>query len=400
MPARTNEFQKLVSLVQQALAPLGAKVTDSHLVEVRGMPREIDALIDSTVGPYRMKIAVEAKHHKRKLDMVNFEAIVGKYFVEGGVKVNKVVVVTHNGFTQPVIERAKAIDVELMTLKEAKDAKWTAFPAPPWPFKTGLRISDLELTPQIQDLTAEVVLHEAHITCSHGRVFGRPEQLAAYLFMAVAWPHNKAAPTEVDVDAANKPDGRKVKVAWKADHPHFVHVRGQQLPLESLTFVVHFSSANPLPQPTAGTFSFNFPPHVCAVKIEPPIEGATAKEVRREGELLCGCCGKSAGTIDEWANRVLVEHVMATKPEVVKGLYEATQKSPTGDAHIEVGYRPEGKWLVRFGGKDSPINAIAIDVHAVRAVAPIQFKQARARIHPRCNNGAHLIRRNGGREKV
>ena len=82
MPRRTNDFQELVSLVQKALVPSGAKVTDSPLVDVPGMsePREIDVLIETAVGPYHMKIAVEAKDNRRKMDSTQFESLIGKYF--------------------------------------------------------------------------------------------------------------------------------------------------------------------------------------------------------------------------------------------------------------------------------------------------------------------------------
>jgi hypothetical protein len=36
MPQRTNEFQELVTLIQHALAPVGAKMTPSAMVEVDG----------------------------------------------------------------------------------------------------------------------------------------------------------------------------------------------------------------------------------------------------------------------------------------------------------------------------------------------------------------------------
>ena len=109
MPQRTNAFQELVSLVQKALAPAGAVVTDSALLDVAGMsePREIDVLIETDVGPYRIKIAVEARDHQRKMDSTQFESLIGKYLGEGGVKVNKIVIVTHNGFFEPVVQRAE-----------------------------------------------------------------------------------------------------------------------------------------------------------------------------------------------------------------------------------------------------------------------------------------------------
>ena len=126
-------------------------MTDSPLIDVPNMsePREIDVLIETHVGPYQMKIAVEAKDNTRKMDSTQFESLMGKYFVEGGIKVNKVVVVTHNGFYEPVMNRAKQLGVELMTLSEAKDIDWEKFKPSTQPFKTYPRICDIEVSPRL-----------------------------------------------------------------------------------------------------------------------------------------------------------------------------------------------------------------------------------------------------------
>jgi hypothetical protein len=81
MPQRTNEFQNLVSLIQKALAPKSAKVTDSAMVEVDGLGtlREVDVLIEGAFGPYTIKIAVEATDRGRKLTLQQFDSLVGKY---------------------------------------------------------------------------------------------------------------------------------------------------------------------------------------------------------------------------------------------------------------------------------------------------------------------------------
>jgi hypothetical protein len=116
-------------LVQRALAPEGAVVTPSALMETgtQGETREIDVLIETRIGEYRIRIAVEAKDEGRPMDSTKFESIIGKYLVEGGLKVNKIVVVTHHGYYEPVIERARRLDIELLTLEEAKQIDWSQF---------------------------------------------------------------------------------------------------------------------------------------------------------------------------------------------------------------------------------------------------------------------------------
>ena len=71
----------MVTLVQKAIAPQGAKITESAMVKAPhfGELREVDVLLEAEIGPYRMKIAIEAKDHKRKLNVTEIEAIIGKY---------------------------------------------------------------------------------------------------------------------------------------------------------------------------------------------------------------------------------------------------------------------------------------------------------------------------------
>lgn len=134
MPKRTNEFQELVTLIQEAVAPKGAKVTASAMVPSpsSGQLREIDVLVEHPGGRQALKVAVEAKDEKRKFDATKIEAIIGKYFGPGALPVGKVVVVTHRGFTKGARARANDVGITLFTLAEARAAKWNAF------FPTGM----------------------------------------------------------------------------------------------------------------------------------------------------------------------------------------------------------------------------------------------------------------------
>ncbi|NQT11115.1 MAG: hypothetical protein HQ582_00100 [Planctomycetes bacterium] len=265
MPRRTNDFQELVSLVQKALVPSGAKVTDSALVDVPGMsePREIDVLIETAVGPYHLKIAVEAKDNRRKMDSTQFEALMGKYLVEGGVKVSKVVIVTHNGFYEPVIERAKQLGVELLTLGEAKNVDWAKFYKASAPFKTFPRICDIDVCPPITNVAMEQVLQEGQVYCSHGTAFGNVQQFAAFLMRENVFRNQQEVLRQLDDAAATAPEGKKGKVVsqlrdgvrqsptgqawlnieWKIDDKKVIRFRGTDYPVSSIAVGVHAISA-------------------------------------------------------------------------------------------------------------------------------------------------------------
>lgn len=115
MPKKSNEFQRLVYLLQRASSPLGASVTESAL-ELDGTtrePREIDVCIKCHgENDVHFRIAVEAKDEKRPMSLERFDAFLGKYLVPGGVTVDKLVVVTKAGFTPRVEERARLLNRE------------------------------------------------------------------------------------------------------------------------------------------------------------------------------------------------------------------------------------------------------------------------------------------------
>ncbi len=242
MPQRTNEFQHLVSLIQKALAPKGAKITDSALVHVPGMkdPREIDVLIETDVGPYQIKIAVEAKDEGRKLDSTKFEAIIGKYLVEGGVKVNKIVVITHRGFYQPVIERAQTLGIELFTLNQAQSADWQRLYPQNIHFRIAPHICKIQITPPIGSAPLNDVLKEGHVFCSHGTDLGTPVQFAMLKVSRELLPTRPTLFQELQQKAKESGGQSFATITLKPNHDHFVRFRGSDYPLEEMTFSIHY----------------------------------------------------------------------------------------------------------------------------------------------------------------
>ncbi len=143
MPKRTNPFQQLVHMIESALAPMGAKITESAMEN----GREIDVLIESELGQYNMKIAVEAKNEKCPLDVGTIEQYIGKYQV-GGIPVNQVVVVSSSGFTHKARKKAALNNIKLLTLEEAEQSDWTKL-AQQVVFKIGPYINSVELIPSV-----------------------------------------------------------------------------------------------------------------------------------------------------------------------------------------------------------------------------------------------------------
>lgn len=244
MPKRTNPFQDLVSLVQRTLVSQGAKVTDSAMVPVEGLGalREIDILIESEVGPYRLKIAVEAKDHKRKLDIEDLEAIIAKYRGSGNVQVNKVVVVAHRGFSKTAIKRAKFEDIELFTLAEAKGntmrrvldkaAHQTSVAA------FGMHVGMIEFKPELPFPLDRATLSRAEFICKCcGKSKGSPIQHADHVLHKHLWSSRDFRNRLVKADK-RFPEGVCAKVEYpRADV--VLRLDGHNYPITHLILHIH-----------------------------------------------------------------------------------------------------------------------------------------------------------------
>ncbi len=119
MPKSTNDFQKLVDIIQRLYAPKNATVTTSAMVTPSsgGAPREIDILVEFKTDLYPFKVAVEAKDHSRAIDATVIESYIGKYNSNGGIIVDKVIIVAHS-FTSTAKQRANDLGFSLHTITE------------------------------------------------------------------------------------------------------------------------------------------------------------------------------------------------------------------------------------------------------------------------------------------
>ena len=240
MPKRTNDFQKLVRLIQQAFAPKGATVTESAMEPVPGFknPREIDILVQTQVGPYRIRIAVEATDSGRKLDHATLGKIYSKYYGDGSVKVNKVVIVTREGFTEDAIARAKLNDIELLTLKEALKKNWGsegAFVN----FEMAPHVCKVFVEPIFKVFSTKGFIDEATLTCTHGRNFGTLRQYANFVFWQQIVPRDPAILQKIQLKALNEPNGQaSATVAFDLDHHSLLYL-GKQYKANRIKIVVH-----------------------------------------------------------------------------------------------------------------------------------------------------------------
>ena len=122
MPARTNAFQRLVTLLSAALAG-HAKVTESAMLRDRitGKEREVDVLILLTGASYEVKLAIEVISWRRFADTPWVEKMRAKH---ENLPIDKLVLVSEKGFSVPAKQKAEFYGIECLTIEEACAVDW------------------------------------------------------------------------------------------------------------------------------------------------------------------------------------------------------------------------------------------------------------------------------------
>jgi hypothetical protein len=123
MPKRSNDFQKLIFLIEQNLAQQNATVRESVLLRDHrtGEQRELDILIETLSGVHPFTIAIECIDHSRPASVTWVEQIRQKH---EDVPVNKTILVSRSGFSKAARLKAALFDMETISLQEALSADW------------------------------------------------------------------------------------------------------------------------------------------------------------------------------------------------------------------------------------------------------------------------------------
>jgi hypothetical protein len=124
MPARSNEFQRLIRSIYGAMAKVqGGRVTESAILkEPGGAPREVDILLEASAFGHAVRIAVECRDHARKADVQWIDELIGRFKNLG---VHKVIAVAASGFTRPALQKAASEGIETRSLKECEETDWS-----------------------------------------------------------------------------------------------------------------------------------------------------------------------------------------------------------------------------------------------------------------------------------
>lgn len=252
MPARTNEFPELFSLIKRALANPEDKVQVSVEIPGTGLdqPREIDILHTTTDGITIIRIAAEVKDESRPLDVKTIDEYHGKYTGEARVPVDKFMIVSRSGFTSGAREKAKRLGIPLLTLDEAKEFDWSKvgpehtkirelksfhfeFPAP---------FDKFETTPPFPKQLASQIIQKGQIrgsrcaaTCNHGTFLG----FATWYLLKGNLPQIREGLQQMKELARKDPNGAYLEADWPLPNTLIVRYQGEDYPVRELHVKIH-----------------------------------------------------------------------------------------------------------------------------------------------------------------
>ena len=109
MPRRSNNFQRLVYLIQRILTP-GWEVTESEMLvdRITKEQREVDIVIRGNVGPHPFLIGIECAGRKRKAGVEWVEQLAKKH----ETLTDKLILVSERGFYRTAEAKAKQLGVQ------------------------------------------------------------------------------------------------------------------------------------------------------------------------------------------------------------------------------------------------------------------------------------------------
>ncbi len=122
MPKRTNDFQKIVFMIQKILGD-NAVVEESALLKDRetNCDVEVDILIQGKVGNTNINIGVECVERSRPSDIEWMRSMLKKH---EDLPIDKSVLVSKAGFTHQAKLKAKIAGAETLTFEEAESYEW------------------------------------------------------------------------------------------------------------------------------------------------------------------------------------------------------------------------------------------------------------------------------------
>lgn len=122
MPKRSNPFQQLVRLLHERLDDSWS-VTESKMFQdsLTGEEREVDIVLESSVGTYKVIVSIECRDHKRKADVSWIESMVQKHH---SLPTSKLVLWSASGFSKAALKKAEILKTDTHSGGSIESINW------------------------------------------------------------------------------------------------------------------------------------------------------------------------------------------------------------------------------------------------------------------------------------
>lgn len=117
MARQGRELEILIQKLEKNVLPTGATIISPGFIndKITNQPREVDILIEHTVGTFLIKIVIECRDRTGTQDTTWIEQLHTKL---NDLNVHKKIAVSSSPFTQPALDKAKFYGIETRTLSE------------------------------------------------------------------------------------------------------------------------------------------------------------------------------------------------------------------------------------------------------------------------------------------
>lgn len=228
-PLPGRDFQDLVAAIEKSLAPVEHKITSPMRIRdsESGGLREHDVVIDFISGRHPFRIAIEARDRGRKVGSGDVEGFRDKCRCTG---IDRAIIVSSRGFTEPALKKANVSNVGCQTLTEAAAFDWCATRS------VSVRRRDGVGTPRFQlDLGSDDAGPEPPVVCA---LDGTPWSDEARSATAQSWLFGLP-------EDENEIDGEIYTRNVRLDAPPLIAVLsdGRRVPVRSIVGVLSFQMA-------------------------------------------------------------------------------------------------------------------------------------------------------------
>jgi hypothetical protein len=129
---RWQEYEQIAAQLFEAAEGIGTVRRNVFIPDnVTGQPRQVDAWLEVETKGIRLGVLIDAKYHKRKVDVKDVEEVAA---LAEAVGASQSILVCPNGWTEPAKKRAafSRLSLKLLTMEEAVEFvapdKWIVCP--------------------------------------------------------------------------------------------------------------------------------------------------------------------------------------------------------------------------------------------------------------------------------